>query len=60
MIMSTIMVVSSAKQSKSERYILHDVTLPFKVEEYEEIPAGYISFPSFEDYKKIKNIDKTI
>ena len=27
---------------------------------YEVLPAGYISFPSFRDYKKIKNINKII
>ena len=27
---------------------------------YELFPAGYISFPSFWDYKKIKNINKII
>ena len=50
----------SAKQTKRERYILHDVIPPIMDEGYEQIPSGYILFPSYEDYKKIKNIDKTI
>ena len=57
----TIMVVRrTVKQVNCERYVLHDVIPPFKVGRYEEFPAGYISFPSYEDYRKIKNIDKMI
>ena len=53
-------MVGTANQTKRERYILHDVIPPIMDGEYEQIPSGYISFPCFEDYKKIKKIDKTI
>ena len=53
-------MVGTANQTKGERYILHDVIPPKMDGEYEQIPSDYISFPSFEDYKKIKRIDKTI
>ena len=51
--MSSIMV-SKSFQKKSERFILHNVTSPIMDGGYELFPAGYISFPSFGDYKKIK------
>ena len=54
--MSTIMVAKSF-QKKSQRFVLHNVTSPIMDEGYELFPAGYISFPSFEDYKKIKKIN---
>ena len=57
--MSTIMV-SKSFQKKSERFILHNVTSPSMEGGYELFPAGYISFPSFGDYKKIKKINKII
>ena len=57
--MSTIMVGKSF-QKKSERFLLHNVSSPIMAEGYELFPAGYISFPSFEDCKKIKKINKTI
>ena len=58
----TIMVGTSANQMKGERYVLHDVIPPIMLEGiYEMVPPGYIIFPSFQDYKKIKkSIDKTI
>ena len=59
MIMSTIMV-GKAIQKKSEIFILHNVTSPIMEGGYELFPAGYISFPSFGDYKMIKKIDKII
>ena len=51
--MSTIMVGKSF-QKKSERFIRHNVSSPIMDEGYELFPAGYISFLSFDDYKKIK------
>ena len=61
MVILTIIVGTIANQMKGERYVLRDVIPPVMIEGiYEMVPPGYISFPSFEDYKKIKNIDKTI
>ena len=57
--LSTIMVGKSF-QKKSERFILRNVSSPIMDEGYELFPADYISFPCFEDYKKIKKINKTI
>ena len=57
--MSNIMV-SKSFQKESVRFILHNVTSPIMQDGYETFPAGYISFPSFWDYKKIKNIYKII
>ena len=47
-------------QKGSCRFILRNVTSPIIQDGYEMLPAGYISFPSFRDYKKIKNINKII
>ena len=57
--MSNIMV-SKSFQEESVRFVLHNVTSPIMQDGYEMFPAGYISFPSFWDYKKIKNINKII
>ena len=57
--MSNIMF-SKSFQKKSARFVLHNVTSPIMQDGYEMFPAGYISFPSFRDYKKIKNINKII
>ena len=57
--MSNIMV-SKSFQKESVRFVLHNVTSPIMQDGYEMFPAGYISFPSFWDYKKIKNINKII
>ena len=57
--MSNIMV-SKSFQKESVRFVLHNVTSPIMQDGYELFPAGYISFPSFWDYKKIKNIKKII
>ena len=40
------------------RFILHNVTPPAMLDGYEVLPAGYISFPSYSDYKKIKKINE--
>ena len=55
-------MVSNSFQKKSERFILHNDTSPIMQEGgYELFPVGHIiSFPSFWDYKKIKNFNKTI
>ena len=57
--MSNIMV-SNSFQKESYRFVLDNVTFPITEDGYEMFPAGYILFPSFWDYKKIKNINKTI
>ena len=57
--MSNIMV-SKSFQKESVGLVLHNVTSPIMQDGYELFPAGYISFPSFWDYKKIKNINKII
>ena len=57
--MSNIMV-SKSFQKESVRFVLDNVTSPIMQDGYEMFPAGYISFPSFWDYKKIKNINKII
>ena len=57
--MSNIMV-SNSFQKESYRFVLDNVTSPNTQDGYEMFPAGYILFPSFLDYKKIKNINKTI
>ena len=57
--MSNIMV-SKSFQKESVGFVLHNVTSPIMQDGYELFPAGYISFPSFWDYKKIKNINKII
>ena len=51
---------SKSFQKESVRFILHNVTFPIMQDGYELFPAGYISFPSFWDYKKIKNVNKII
>ena len=51
---------SKSFQKESERFVLHNVTSPIMQDGYVMIPAGYISFPSFCDYKKIKKINKII
>ena len=53
-------MVSKSIQKESVRFVLHNVTSPIMQDGYELFPAGYISFPSFWDYKKIKNINKII
>ena len=53
-------MVSKSFQKESVRFVLHNVTSPIMQDGYELFPAGYISFPSFWDYKKIKNINKII
>ena len=53
-------MVSKSFQKESVRFILDNVTSPIMQDGYEMFPAGYISFPSFWDYKKIKNINKSI
>ena len=55
-----MVVRRTAKQVKCEGYVLHDVIPPFKVGIYEEFSEGWIKFPSYEDYRKIKNIHKII
>ena len=57
--MSNIMV-SKSFQKESVRFVLDNVTSPITQDGYELFPAGYISFPSFWDYKKIKNVNKII
>ena len=57
--MSNIMV-SKSFQKESYRFVLDNVTFPITQDGYEMFPAGYILFPSFLDYKKIKNINKII
>ena len=47
---------SFAKEN-SRRFILDKVTSPIKHEGYEIYPAGYISFPCYGCYKKIRNIN---
>ena len=56
----TNIMVSKSFQKESVRFVLHNVTSPIMQDGYELFPAGYISFPSFWDYKKIKNINKII
>ena len=51
---------SKSFQMGSVRFVLHNVTSPLMQDGYEVLPAGYISFSSFWDYKKIKNINKII
>ena len=53
-------MASKSFQKESVRFVLHNVTSPIMQDGYEMFPAGYISFPSFWDYKKIKNINKII
>ena len=53
-------MVSKSFQKESVRFVLHNVTSPIMQDGYELFPAGYIPFPSFWDYKKIKNINKII
>ena len=53
-------MVSKSFQKESVRFVLHNVTSPIMQDGYELFPAGYISFPSFWEYKKIKNINKII
>ena len=53
-------MVSNSFQMGSVRFVLRNVTSPLMQDGYEVLPTGYISFPSFWDYKKIKNINKTI
>ena len=53
-------MVSKSFQKESVRFVLNNVTSPIVQDGYELFPAGYISFPSFWDYKKIKNINKII
>ena len=55
----TNIMVSKSFQKESVRFVLHNVTSIMQ-DGYELFPAGYISFPSFWDYKKIKNINKII
>ena len=55
-----IIMVSKSFQKESVRFILDNVTSPIMQDGYEMFPAGFISFPSFWDYKKIKNINKII
>ena len=55
--MSNIMV-SNSFQKESYRFVLDNVTFPLTQDGYGMFPAGYILFPSFLDYKKIKNIIK--
>ena len=57
--MSNIMV-SNSFQKESYRFVLDNVTFPITQDGNEMFPAGYILFPSFLDYKKIKNINKII
>ena len=57
--MSNIMV-SKSFQKESYRFVLVNVTFPITQDGYEMFPAGYILFPSFLDYKKVKNINKII
>ena len=56
----TNIMVSKSFQKESVRFVLHNVTSPIMQDGYELFPAGHISFPSFRDYKKIKNINKII
>ena len=56
----TNIMVSKSFQKESVRFVLHNVTSPIMQDGYEMFSAGYISFPSFWDYKKIKNINKII
>ena len=53
-------MVSKSFQKEFVRFVLHNVTSPIMQDGYGLFPAGYISFPSFWDYKKIKNINKII
>ena len=53
-------MVSKSFQKESVRFVLNNVPSPIMQDGYELFPAGYISFPSFWDYKKIKNINKII
>ena len=51
-------MVNKSFQKESVRFVLHNVTSPIMQDGYELFPAGYISFPSFWDYKKIKILIK--
>ena len=51
---------SKSFQKESVRFVIDKVTSPIMQDGYEMFPAGYISFPSFWDYKKIKNINQII
>ena len=53
-------MVSNSFQKESYRFVLDNVTSPITQDGYEMFPTGYILFPSFLDYKKIKTINKTI
>ena len=44
-------------EKETPRFILDKVTSPIKHEGYEIYPAGYITFPCYGCYKKIKNIN---
>ena len=41
-------------------FTLNNASPPGIQDGFEILPAGYITFSSFNDYKKIKNINKTI
>ena len=58
----TNIMVSNSFQKGSERFILHNDTFPIMQEGgYKLLPVGHIiSFPSFWDFKKIKNFNKNI
>ena len=58
----TNIMVSNSFQKGSERFILHNDTSPImQGGGYKLLPVGHIiSFPSFWDFKKIKNFNKTI
>ena len=56
----TNIMVSISFQKAYYRFFLDNVTFPITQDGYEMFPAGYITFPSFWDYKKIKNINKII
>ena len=51
-------MISKSFQNESVRFVLHNVTSPIMQDGYELFPAGYISFTSFWDYKKIKKINE--
>ena len=53
-------MVSNSFQKESYRFVLDNVTSAITQDGYEMFPTGYISFPFFLDYKKIKNINKII
>ena len=56
----TNIMVSISFQKEYYRFVLDNVTFPITQDGYEMFPAGYITFPSFWDCKKIKNINKII